>query len=218
MNMRQNRGFTLIELLVALAITSMLTLILYTSFSGLTGSAGALQDYSVRYRQTVLFLNQLANDISGAFYSPTLPFSDFSLTEKNMGGESISELSFSCFSHQFIDVDPRGTDIMRVTYRPDMDDDGKISIIREIDLNFQIPGYEETMKERFLTDIASFSVKAVTGEDTEDSEWKIGEKLKLPERLRVSIVFPNGRTLKEEFFLRLSGEVSKFGNSGKRNR
>lgn len=218
MKRRKESGFTLIEVLVALAITSLLTLILYTSFSGLTGSAGALEDYSEKYRQIVLFLNQLASDVTGTFYSTNLPFSDFSLTEKNLVGESVSELSFSCFSHQLIDIDPAGTDIIRVTYRPEIDDDGNIYVLREIEPNLQLPAYEGVLSEPVLTDISSFSIRAVTGEDTEDKEWESEKRMELPERISIFVAFTDGRSIEKDFFIRLTGDVSRFGNSGKRGK
>jgi prepilin-type N-terminal cleavage/methylation domain-containing protein len=211
-------GFTLIEVLVALAITSLLTVILYTSFTGLTTTAGALEGYSEKYRQIVLFMNQLSSDVTGAFYSAALPYADFSLTERNLGGESISELAFSCFSHQFIDIDPGGTDIVRVTYKPGMDDDGNIFVLREIEPNLQVPAYEETLSEPVLTDISSFLVRAVTGEDTEDEEWETKKKLKLPDRIRITVAFTDGRSFDKDFFIRLTGDVNRFGNSGKRSK
>lgn len=210
-------GFTLIEVLVALAITSVLTLILYASFSGLTGSSNALESYSLKNRQAVLFLNQMSNDMAGAFYSSALSYADFILTERNMAGENISQISFSCFSQQLIDIHRTATDIIKVTYRPEIDDEGNLFILREVQPNLQIPEYEETLTERVLTGISSFSINALTGEDTSDTEWDSRNKMKLPERIRVSVTFSDSRALSEEFFLRLSGNVSRFGNSGKRN-
>ncbi len=217
MTERSNRGgFTLVEVLVALAITALLTMILYTSFSGLTGSAAALNRYSEKYRQIVLFMNQFSGDVTGAFYSRDLPYSNFSLTERNMAGESVSELSFVSFSHQFVSVDPGATDIIRVTYKPGIDDDGNIFIVREIEPNPQVPAYGDSMSETLLTGISSFRILAVTGEDTEDEEWEAESKLKLPDRIAVSIAFTDGGSVKKEFFIGLTKEVSRFWNSGRR--
>ncbi len=216
---RKKKGFTLIEILVALAITSMISLILLMAFTGITRSEGALKEYSARYRQAIMAMEQISRDVRGIFYSSQIPFSSFTLTEKNIGGSFNSAASFSSFSLQLTDVVPGGTDLISVRYRPVMDDEGEsISIIREISMNPQIPSFEEVLEEPILSGIEGFLIEALSGgENNGTREWDSAEKKSIPERVRITIRFTDGYFLDRTLYIPLGSAVEKSILSGKRN-
>lgn len=217
---RKDRGFTLVEILVALSITSLISLILLIAFSGITRSGKALKSYSERYRQSVMAMEQILRDFTGILYSTDAPFTHFSLTERNLGGEEASEISFSTFSLQFTKILPGGTDIIAVHYKPVLSDDGEtLTVSRVVKINPQVDSFKETLEDDILRGISSFTIEASPLDSkAKEREWDSDARKAVPDKIAVTLAYPDGYTLTRTFYLPVGTASKDYLRSGRRKK
>ncbi len=212
-----SRGLTLVEILVALAITAIVTAILYGSFDSISRTSSAIEEYSSKLREIVFFMDTLEKDISGAFFSSRAGFTHFELYEKDMAGTTGSELSFTTFNTSFLEIIDLSTDIVEVKYESELAEDGEsIIITRTVHLNPQIPSSEFSIKSPVLSGIRSFELEAIDDSGDEKKTWNSGETLKLPSKIRVKIELTDGYSLSRDIPIPLTGDAGEFINSGGR--
>jgi len=65
----RGRGFTLVELLLALAILSVILLLLLSAFTGAARTREALTERSRAFRQIRIAFDRIGTDLQGAFSS-----------------------------------------------------------------------------------------------------------------------------------------------------
>jgi general secretion pathway protein J len=201
--LRSQRGLTLLEILVAIAILSMMSILIYGAFDGMQRSKMGLSKVNDRYHQGRTTMRRLAQELSSAFLSMHQPYSQALIARKTIfmakDSSPADRLDMTTFSHRRVVANARESDQNELSYFacPDPQITGKIDLCRRespmIDLEPTKGGVVYVVAE----DIDLFDVKfldPMTGmwTDSWDSSQLIGQPNRLPLQVRITLVMKSG--------------------------
>jgi len=214
----RGRGFTLVELLLALAILSVILLLLLSAFTGAARTREALTERSRAFRQIRIAFDRIGTDLQGAFSSSIRESSALTLREDTLAGRPAATLVFTAFTLPETGTGRPPASVVKIKYFPKVGPDGaSIELHREqADLPFlgnRIPLREATLAEG----LKGFRVELYDGSGWH-KEWPVPGKAKtaLPKRAAVFMTGPYGETYRREVPLPLSGRESVLPWSGRR--
>ncbi len=215
---RSRRGFTLIEILLALAILSVVLLLLLSAFTGAARSREVLTERSREFRQIRLALDRIGTDLQGAFASSIRRDSALSCREDQLSGNPAATLVFTAFQLPELDGGRPPANIVKIKYFPVVGADGvSMELHREqADLPFlenKIPLREATL----AVGLKGFRVEFYTGSSWV-KEWPAsgGTQVKLPTKMAVTLVDSRGDVYRREVLLTLAGQEGVLTYSGRR--
>lgn len=212
------RGFTLVEILLALAILSVILLLLLSAFTGAARSREALAKRSREFRQIRIAMDRIGTDLAGAFASSIRQDSAFTCREDQLSGKPAATVVFTAFQLPQADGGRPAASIVKIKYFPRVGADGaSMELHREqADLPFlenRIP-----LREALLAvDLKGFRVELHDGSEWV-KEWPPAGKAKttLPKKAAVTLVDSRGDTYRREVVLPLSGQEGVLTYSGRR--
>jgi len=193
-----SRALTLLEVMVAVAILSMVSLLTYGAFDGLSRGKKNLGRLNDRYHQGRSALSRMSLELSSAFLSMHQPPTEQQIRRLTIfvgsNGTPADRIDFTSFSHRRLVKDSRESDQNEISYfgSPDPNVSGKTDLARRespmIDREPKKGGEVNVLAE----DIESFEVKyldATTGMWTEtwDSSQATGQPGRLPFEIRLSL-------------------------------
>lgn len=215
---RRREGFTLVEILLALAILSVILVLLLSAFTGAARTREALTGRSRDFRQVRIAFDRIGTDLQGAFSSSIRESSALTLREDTLAGKRASTLVFTAFTLPEIDTGRPPAGVVKIKYFPKVGSDGaSIELHREqADLPFlenRIPLREAILAEGLM----EFRVELYDGSGWH-KEWPAPGKPKtaLPRKAAVTMTGPRGESYRREISMPLSGRESVLTYSGRR--
>jgi general secretion pathway protein J len=215
---RRRKGFTLVEILLALAIFSMILLLLLSAFTGAARTREALFSRSRDSRQIRIAIDRIGTDLQGAFSSAIREGSALAYREDTLSGNPAGTLVFTAFTLPETGTGRPPASIVKIKYFPKVGADGRsIELHREqADLPFienRIPLREALLAEG----LKGFRVEFHDGNEWH-REWPASGRAKttLPKRVAVTLTGPDGVSYRREVPIHLAGRETVLTYSGRR--
>jgi general secretion pathway protein J len=215
---RRLRGFTLVEILLALAILSVVLLLLLSAFTGAARTREVLSSRSRDFRQVRIAMDRIGTDLQGAFSSSVREDSALTCREDQLSGNPAATLVFTAFQLPETGGGRPPANVVKIKYFPKVGADGvSMELHREqADLPFvenRIPLREALLAEG----LKGFRVELYDG-TAWLKEWPAPGKSKtsLPKRAAITLVDSRGETYRREILLALSGQEAVLTYSGRR--
>ena len=183
-----NDGFTLIEMLVAVAISSIILLMVYTAYSSIIKTVNYGKRVSSYYHNLNNALNRIDSDITQIYWKDGIK--NLKMISEFDGKTSI--LSFVTAEYrdyriiQYGDAQYPSSDIHETVYFLKKTSDDSFSLIRKTDINFNESYSEGEFEEKLLANIISLKFEFQYRSDWTDS-WDTTDKKRLPAAVRTTI-------------------------------
>ncbi len=197
------RGFTLVELLVAIAVLSMISVLIYSTFSGMKRSKEGMQRVGDRYREGRLAMARIQREMQSAFISLHAPI-DKSMAFRKTAfvgtrGTPGDRVDFTAFAHLRMDRDAHESDQAEISYftSPDPKRNGQVDLVRRYSPHIDEEPGRGGRVEVLATDIDLFDLEyldPLSGQwnETWDTTQAIGQNNRLPLQVRVILVLNGG--------------------------
>ena len=214
----RREGFTLLEVLLALAVLSIIMLLLLSAFTGAARVRETLTSRSREFRQIRLVLDRIGTDLMEAFASTVREDSGFSLREDQLSGMPAATLSFTAFQLPDGDTARPPADIVKIRYYPRIGADGvTLELHREqSDLPF-VENKFPTRESLVADGLRGFRIELYNGTEWV-KEWPAGggSKTTVPKKAAVTLVDARGETYRREIPIFLAGQEGAVTWSGRR--
>lgn len=196
---RAQRGLTLVEVLVALAILSMIALLLYEAFDSMSKAKQKEGLRGDRAREGRSAIQRITRELSSAFLSmhapQTLSLQTRSTAFYGQNGSRFDRVDFTAFAHRRVEADSKESDQAEIGYFvvADPEKSDKMDLVRReqtpIDTDVKRGGTVNVLAEN----IESFDLKYLdptTGQwiDTWDSSVQTAQFMRLPLEVRIILV------------------------------
>lgn len=197
------RGFTLIELLIAIAVLTMLTMLLYGAFAGLEGSKEGVTRLSERHHEGRAALRRIAYELESAYLSAHAPADPNLIVVRTafIGNQDspADRVDFNAFANRRFDRDSPESDQAEISYfgSPNPDGSGQIDLARRISHRPDLESDRGGRVQVLATDIDLFDLQYLdptTGQwlDSWDSTQPLRQADRLPLQVRVLLVLNGG--------------------------
>ena len=199
-----SRAVTLVELLIAVSVLAMISVLIYSAFSGMRTSRDGIQRMGDRYREGRIALSRIARELSSAYISGHDPI-DLSLKVQQTAfvatqGTPADRLDFNSFGYRRLDRDAHESDQAEISYfgSTDPDQNGVTDLARRVspllDLEPQTGGRVDVL----ATDIDLFDLEfldPLTGmwDERWDTTSAVEQENRLPLQVRIILVLNGGR-------------------------
>ena len=191
--LNKNNGFTLIEILVALAVSSMMFLIIYTTYSSIANSirqGSIIADY---YENINMVIRKIDADILNAYWTDNSRNVYFisSLEEgfSKLNFVTVERKDFRMINN--IKEDSPSSDIHGVGYYLKKNTAGEYDLIRKSLIHYSKSsideGVDEGEEEIILNNVKSLKFSFKSGNDWVD-RWDTNEGTKLPPGIKTTLV------------------------------
>lgn len=175
-------GFTLIEFLVALAITSILTTMVYMSFSSSFEMMEKVGSVSSRDRQVRITFSIIARELLASLPSPSQATETFLSVNGEVNGQPADMLTFFSFSHVRTVGEAAESDLSRLSYRLE---NGSLMHREWINPYSSSPSVVENYE--LANGLSGFNLRFYDGERWVD-EWASSRYGTLPEAVSVELI------------------------------
>ncbi|HEY6559789.1 MAG TPA: prepilin-type N-terminal cleavage/methylation domain-containing protein [Polyangiaceae bacterium] len=197
------RGFTLIELMVAVAIMSMVSVLIYSAFSGLKNSKEGIERVDDRYREGRLAMARISRELQSAYLSAHAINPQQAVQQTafiGTRGTPADRVDFNSFSNRRLDRDSHESDQVEISYFGSRDPkrDSKVDLVRRADTKLDEEPQKGGRIEVLATDIDLFDLEyldPLSGQwvETWDSTQAAGQPQRMPLQVRVILVLNEGR-------------------------
>ncbi len=198
------RGFTLIELLVAIAVLSMISVLIYSAFAGMKRSREGIQRVGDRYREGRLAMARITRELQSAYVSAHIPIDQSIVVVKTAfigtRGTPADRVDFASFSNVRRDRDAHDSDQAEISYfgESDKKQQGTTHLVRRVSGRPDLKPERGGRVEVLATDIDLFDLEyldPLTGQwsETWDTSQATGQLGRLPLQIRVILVLNEGR-------------------------
>jgi general secretion pathway protein J len=205
---RLRLGFTLIELLVAIAVLSMISILIYSAFSGMKRSREGIQRVSDRYREGRIAMSRITRELQAAYVSAHMPIDQSIVVVKTAfigkRGTPADRIDFASFANVRIDRDAHESDQAEISYfgEPDPKKQGTTHLVRRVSSRIDLKPDRGGRTEVLATDIDLFDLQyldPLTGQWTEtwDTTQATGQLNRLPMQVRILLVLNEGKRAAE---------------------
>jgi general secretion pathway protein J len=194
------RGMTLLEIVVAVAILSMISVLLYGAFDSLSRGKRGEAARADRSRQGREAINRISRELSSAYISLHNPLSPALIIRRtafiaSRESSNTDRLDFASFAHRRLERDAPESDQAEIGYfvTKDPDNAQKLDLVRReqtpIDLEPRNGGTTAVLAE----DIETFELRyldPITGQwlDNWDSTQQAAQLNRLPLQVKVTLV------------------------------
>lgn len=201
--LRLSRGFTMIEVLVAIGIMTMISMLIFSSFSSLKRSKDGVRRVSERYREGRMAMSRVTRELQSAYISRHLPIDENQIVSRSAfigeAGSPGDRVDFAAFVHRRMDRDARESDQAEVGYlvMENPNEAGVFDLVRresaQIDLEPQSGGRGQVL----ATDVDLFDLMyldPLTGrwEERWNSTEALGQLNRLPLQVRMLLILNGG--------------------------
>ena len=200
---RARLGFTLLEVIVAIAILSLVAVMVYSAFFSMARSKRNLEDVASRYQQGRAALDRMARELSAAFVSAHRPFTQVQSVRETafIGSDErpIDRIDFSSFSYRRLRRDAHESDQAELGYfgSPDPENRDKIDLVRRVSKYIDDDPLRGGVIQVLAEDVASLEITyldPLTGEwtDSWDSTQPAGQLGRLPSQVWITLELNGG--------------------------
>lgn len=197
-------GFTLIELLVAIAVLSMISVLIYSAFAGMRLSREGIQRVGDRYREGRLAMARISRELQSAYVSNHVPIDQSIAVVKTSfvgsRGTPADRVDFNAFANVRMDRNSHESDQAEISYYGESDPkkQGTTHLVRRISSRLDLEPKRGGRVEVLATDIDLFDLEyldPLTGQWTEtwDTTQATGQIGRLPMQVRIILVLNEGR-------------------------
>lgn len=199
-----SRAVTLVELMIAVSVLAMISVLIYSAFSGMRASRDGIQRIGDRYREGRIALARIARELSSAYISGHEPI-DPSLKVQQTAfiatqGTPADRLDFNSFAYRRLDRDVHESDQAEISYfgSPNPDENGVIDLARRVSPVLDLEPKTGGRVDVLATDIDLFDLEfldPLTGlwEERWDTTSAIAQENRLPLQVRIILVLNGGR-------------------------
>jgi len=183
-----NAGFTLIEMLVTLALSSIMFVMMYTTYSAIVKSikdGGMISDY---YANINTVIRRIDADILNAYWSDSKKV--YFISDIEGGFSKLNFVTVERKNYRLINnikEDSPSSDIHEVGYYLKKNDSGQYDLIRRSLIHYQIASIDEGEEEIILKNVKSLKFSFKSGNDWVD-RWNTKEGMKLPPGIKTTLV------------------------------
>jgi len=201
---RNSRGVTLVELLIAVSVLAMISVLIYSAFSGMRTSRDGIQRMGDRYREGRIALSRIARELSSAYISGHDPI-DLSLKVQQTAfvatrGTPADRIDFNSFGYRRLDRDVHESDQAEISYfgSTDPDQNGVTDLARRVSPLLDLEPKTGGRVDVLATDIDLFDLQyldPLSGNwvDTWDTTQSVtGQPARLPVQVRIVLVLNGG--------------------------
>ena len=201
---RSARAVTLVELMIAVSVLAMISVLIYSAFSGMRTSRDGIQRIGDRYREGRIALSRIARELSSAYISGHEPI-DPSLKVQQTAfvatqGTPADRLDFNSFAYRRLDRDVHESDQAEISYfgSPDPEQNGVTDLARRVSPLLDLEPDKGGRVDVLATDIDLFDLEfldPMTGlwEEKWDTTSAIAQENRLPLQVRIILVLNGGR-------------------------
>jgi len=211
-------GFTLVEILLALAILSVVLVLLLSSFTGAGRGLEVLTERSGSFRQLRITMDRMGTDLEGAFSSTGAEATALTCSQDQFSGKPASTLIFTAYSLPDISGARPPSDLVKIKYFPKISEDGRfLELHRE---QSDLPLIENgipTGESRLASRLQGFRVELYDG-TAWLKDWPPPGKSKwtLPGKVTLVLTDFLGQEFRRTIPLPLAGQEASGIFSGKR--
>jgi general secretion pathway protein J len=208
---RGRRAFTLLEVMVAIGIVSMVGVLIYGAFMGMSRSRTNMANISDRYQQGRQALERMSRELGSAFLSAHQPFQQTQYTRQTSfiatdsgGGDRVD---FVAFANLRLEKDTHESDQCELSFYTAVDSDtGRLDLVRRVAKYIDDKPERGGLVQVLAENVESFNIRyldAATGEwlDTWDSTQPAAQLGRLPAAVWIVLWLrdgPRGEAVKFE--------------------
>lgn len=128
------RGFSLLEVMVAVAVISLVAMLIYGAFVGMARSRKNMVTVSERHQQARQALTRMARELTAAYISTHRPFTQVSYIQETGFQGSSTRVDFTAFANIRFQANERASDQAEIGYflSPNPDTGGT-DLVRRLD-------------------------------------------------------------------------------------
>jgi general secretion pathway protein J len=193
-----SRGLTLLEIMVSIAILSMVGMLIYGAFDGMSRSRRGLSRINDRYHQGRAALSRMSRELPAAFLSLHQPPSEAARVRKTAFIGTAERVDFTSFSHRRLERDSHESDQNELGYFLSRDpDSNKYDLVRRESKYIDEYPTKGGIVQVLAEDVETFTLEyfePITGEwvDAWDSTQVSGQPDRLPLAVKVTVVLNGG--------------------------
>ncbi len=212
------RGFTLLEILIALAIFSVIAVLLLSAFTGAERARDLLSARARDFRQIRMTIDRLGTDLEGAVASNMSPSTALAYHEDTFSGMPAATLVFTAFVLPESGGPRPPSDIVKIRYFPQLSPDGRfLELYRE---EASLPLIENKIplrQVRLATRLKGFRAEFYDG-TTWTKEWPPAGRTStaLPADVAFILTSSSGQEYRRVVPLPLAGQEAQLLYSGRR--
>lgn len=183
-----NNGFTLIEMLVAVAISSVILLMVYTAYSSIIKTVNYGKKVSSYYQQLNTVLHRIDSDITDMYWKDNIKNLKM-ICEFDGKSSSMNFVTSEYHDYRIIlqsDGQYPSSDIHETGYYLKKSTDENMSLIRKTDINYNESFSEGGYEEELLTNVISLKFEFNYRSDWTE-KWDTTEKKRLPAAVRTTL-------------------------------
>ncbi len=200
---RRGRGMTLVELLVAMAILSLISVLIYSAIDGMRRSREGVRRIADRYREGRIAMNRIARELQGAYLSEHAPINPALQVVKTSfigkPGSPASRLDYNSFAHQRLERNAKESDQMELSYfgSDDPERNGVVDLARRVAARLDDDPQRGGRVDVLASDIDLFELEYL---DPMSGMWReewdstsiVGEAGRLPLQVKITLVLKGG--------------------------
>lgn len=214
----RTRGMTLVEVLLALAVFSVILLLLLSAFTGMDRARSLLSSRSREIRQIQIALDRIGSDLMGAFSSETVAACLLTSREDRFGKLRASTLLFTAFTPPDLSDERPADDLVKIRYFPRQSEDGRfLELRRELSVFPLIESKAPAREVRIAGKLLGFRVELFDGTSWV-REWPPPgrQRSAMPARAAIVLTDPRGTEYRRVVPIPLAGQEGALPYSGRR--
>ena len=187
-DLKTQKGFTLLEILVSVAITAIVFVLVYGSFSSSFTVSERISDRREFFRSARLTMNKVATEIEAAYWKEEMGETVFSGSPSFIDGYSRDSLMFTSLSHYRFERDTRESDLNRLVFRLEEDiEEDTVFFIHEEEFNLYSLTPNTVASYRLGEGFKGLKFRYYDGEEWQDN-WDASHQRALPKAVEIEII------------------------------
>jgi len=182
------KGFTLLEILVSVAITAIVLVLVYGSFSSSFTVSERISDEREFFRSARLTMSKVSSEIEAAYWREEMGETLFNGSHSVIDGYSRDSLIFTSLSHYRFQSDSRESDLNRLAFRLEEDiEEDTVFFIHEEEFNLYSLTPKTVASYRLGEGFKGLQFRYYDGKEWQD-HWDASHQKALPKAVEIEII------------------------------